>query len=116
MSSINTISLEQLTRLIGTPKCPALIDVRPDDEFTADPRLLPAALRRSHAGVQQWAQEFFERSVIVICQRGQQLGHGVAACYVMTAYRPTRSKAASMPGSAPICRLSSRPGYRRETS
>ena len=79
MSSINSISVEQLTRLIGTPKCPALIDVRPDDDFTADPRLLPSAVRRAHAEVRQWEQEFRERSVIVICRRGQQLGHGVAA-------------------------------------
>jgi rhodanese-related sulfurtransferase len=77
--SINAISIEQLTRLIGTPKCPALIDVRPDDDFAADPRLVPGSIRRSYAGVRQWAQEFRERSVVVICRRGQELGHGVAA-------------------------------------
>ncbi|MFZ0205271.1 MAG: sulfurtransferase/chromate resistance protein [Roseiarcus sp.] len=79
MPSINTISVEQLTRLVGTPKCPALIDVRPDDDFAADARLLPAAIRRSHADVRRWAQEFHERSVIVIGPRGESLGHGVAA-------------------------------------
>ena len=31
MSSFNTISPEKLARLIGTPKCPLLIDVRTDD-------------------------------------------------------------------------------------
>ena len=79
MPSINAISVEQLTRLIGTPKCPTLIDVRPDDDFAADPRLVPGSIRRSYAGVRQWAQEFRERSVVVICRRGQELGHGVAA-------------------------------------
>ena len=28
MSSVNSIASEKLARLIGTPKCPALIDVR----------------------------------------------------------------------------------------
>ncbi len=60
MPSINTISVEQLTRLVGTSKCPALIDVRPDDDFAADPRLVPGAVRRSHVDVRQWAQEFRE--------------------------------------------------------
>lgn len=33
MSSTNTLSLEQLARLIGGPDCPALIDIRIDKEF-----------------------------------------------------------------------------------
>ena len=44
MSSINTISSDKLARLIGTPKCPALIDVRTDEDFAADPRLIPGAI------------------------------------------------------------------------
>lgn len=79
MSSINTISLEQLARLVGTPKCPVLVDVRMDDDFAADPRLLPGALRRSHENVRQWAQEFGSGAVVVVCQRGEKLAHGVAA-------------------------------------
>ena len=79
MSSINTISVEQLARLVGTPKSPALVDVRIDDDFQADPRLLPASLRRPHAKVTQWAQEFRGRSVVVLCQSGEKLSHGVAA-------------------------------------
>ena len=46
MSSINSITAEKLARLIGAPKYPALIDVRADDEFAADPRLIPGAARR----------------------------------------------------------------------
>ena len=42
MSSVNSIASEKLVRLIGTPKCPALVDVRADEEFSADPRLVPA--------------------------------------------------------------------------
>ena len=42
--------LQKLSRLVGTPKCPAIVDVRTDDDFAADPRLIPGlgptALRR----------------------------------------------------------------------
>ena len=48
MPSINTISVDKLARLIGTPNCPALIDVRTDEDFAADPRLIPGAVRRRH--------------------------------------------------------------------
>ena len=33
MSSINTISIDKLARLIGTPHCPALVDVRTEEDF-----------------------------------------------------------------------------------
>jgi hypothetical protein len=46
MPSINAISIDKLARLIGTPKCPVLIDVQTDEDFAADPRLIPGAVRR----------------------------------------------------------------------
>ena len=48
MSSVTTISVDKLARLIGTPKCPAVIDVRTEEDFAADPRLIPGAVRRAH--------------------------------------------------------------------
>jgi rhodanese-related sulfurtransferase len=79
MSSLTTISFDKLARLIGTPKCPALIDVRTDEDFAADARLIPGSLRRAHTDVTAWAGQFQGRSAIVICQKGQKLSHGVAA-------------------------------------
>jgi rhodanese-related sulfurtransferase len=79
MSSINSITSEKLARLIGTPKCPALIDVRTDDDFAADPRLIPSSFRRSHDSVDDWAAQLRGRSVVVICHDGRQLSQGVAA-------------------------------------
>ena len=38
MSSINRITVDKLARLIGTPKCPAIVDVRIDEDFV-QPRL-----------------------------------------------------------------------------
>src|SRR5438445_6505160 len=48
MSSPTSISSDKLARLIGTAKTPVLIDVRTDEDFAADQRLIPGAVRRSH--------------------------------------------------------------------
>src|SRR6266404_8258679 len=48
MSSFTSISPDKLARLIGTANMPVLIDVRTDEDFAADPRLIPGAIRRSH--------------------------------------------------------------------
>jgi rhodanese-related sulfurtransferase len=79
MSSINSISSEKLSRLIGIPRGPSLIDVRSDEDFAADPRLLPGAIRRSHTTVASWAPQFAGRAAVVICEKGQKLSEGVAA-------------------------------------
>ncbi|MCC6778212.1 MAG: chromate resistance protein [Hyphomicrobiales bacterium] len=79
MPSLNTISIDKLSRLVGTPHCPALIDVRTAEDFDADPRLVPGATRRPHAEASAWASELTGRSAIVICQRGAKLSQGVAA-------------------------------------
>ncbi len=79
MPSINSISAEKLARLIGTPKCPAIVDVRTDDDFAIDPRIVPAAIRRRHVNVEQWVAAYAGRSVVAICQRGMKLSQGVAA-------------------------------------
>jgi rhodanese-related sulfurtransferase len=79
MSSFNTISPEKLARLIGTPKCPLLIDVRTDEDFAADPRLIPGSRRRPFDAVTDWSCELGGQPVVVICQKGLKLSHGVAA-------------------------------------
>jgi rhodanese-related sulfurtransferase len=79
MSSINTISIDKLARLIGTPKCPVVIDVRTDDDYESNPRLIPGSVRRTYAEVSIWAQEFSGRNAVVVCQKGLKLSQGVAA-------------------------------------
>jgi rhodanese-related sulfurtransferase len=80
MSSYNAISSDKLARLIGTAKAPTLIDVRIDEDFAADPRLIPGAVRRSHRDVQEWAPRLAAQSpVVVICQKGHKLSEGTAA-------------------------------------
>ena len=79
MSSINSITADKLARLVGTPKCPTLIDVRVDEDFSLDPRFIPGSLRRPHETADQWAPALAGRTVVAICQGGHKLSHGVAA-------------------------------------
>ena len=79
MSSPTTISIDKLARLIGTPNCPALIDVRTDEDFSADPCLIPGSVRRSYERVEEWAAAIAAPAAIVICHRGKKLSEGVAA-------------------------------------
>jgi rhodanese-related sulfurtransferase len=79
MSSPTTISPDKLARLIGTANMPALIDVRTDEDFAADQRLIPGAVRRNHQAAPDWGGEFSGRSAIVVCLRGEKLAQGTAA-------------------------------------
>ncbi|MCG7393478.1 sulfurtransferase/chromate resistance protein [Microvirga sp. ACRRW] len=79
MSSFNTISIEKLARLIGTPKCPILIDVSTEEDFAANPCIVPGTIRRPYETASDWASEFTGRSVITICQKGLKLSQGAAA-------------------------------------
>lgn len=79
MTSPTDITVSQLARLIGTPSAPVVIDVRIEEDYAADPRLLPASIRRSHTTVAQWAKEFAGQRVVVSCRQGLKLSQGVAA-------------------------------------
>lgn len=79
MSSYTSISPDKLSRLIGTANTPTLVDVRIDEDFSADPRLIPGAVRRSHLDVHDWGSGLAGKSVVVICQKGQKLSEGTAA-------------------------------------
>ena len=79
MSSYTSISPDKLSRLIGTANAPALVDVRVDEDFAADPRLIPGAVRRSHTDVRDWASRMTGQSVVVICNKGLKLAEGTAA-------------------------------------
>jgi rhodanese-related sulfurtransferase len=85
MSAPNTISIEKLVRLIGTPKCPILVDVRQPSIFEADPHLIPSSF---HCRFDDIADEITERvderdpqPAIVICQSGTSLSQGAAALF-----------------------------------
>jgi rhodanese-related sulfurtransferase len=79
MPAPDTITTAQLSRLIGLPDAPLLIDVRTEEDHAADPRLLPGSIRRDHRDVAGWSAGLAGRSIAVICQRGLKLSQGVAA-------------------------------------
>ena len=54
MPAPDTITAPQLSRLVGLPDAPDLLDVRTDEDYAADPRLLPASVRRDAQGRTVW--------------------------------------------------------------
>ena len=99
MPAATSITVSQLSRLIGLPNAPAIVDVRIDEDYRADPRLLPGSLRRDYRAMGNWAPDYRGKSVIVVCQQGQKLSEGTAAWLATRASTRRRSKAASRPGS-----------------
>jgi rhodanese-related sulfurtransferase len=78
MPSFATISVDKLARLVGTPLCPTLIDVRDTEGLDADPCLVPGSLRREWTSVSSWASQV-RGPVITICTKGKKLSEGAAA-------------------------------------
>jgi rhodanese-related sulfurtransferase len=79
MPSFTQITVAQLSRLIGTPHCPVIIDVSIDEDFNLDPYLIPTARRQPHKKITDLVIELQNKKVIVICQKGLKLSLGAAA-------------------------------------
>lgn len=79
MAAFASISVEQLSRLVGTPNCPALIEVREAEGLAADPFLVPGSVRREATSVGSWGAEFRGRSVVTVCQKGKKFSEGASA-------------------------------------
>jgi len=78
MPSPTEISVTQLSRIIGLPGAPMLVDVRPcDDHSPSD--VLPGARPMTADNVWNWAREFSGRRVIVYCSDGGDVSQGTAA-------------------------------------
>ncbi|GAO39091.1 hypothetical protein SCH01S_25_00710 [Sphingomonas changbaiensis NBRC 104936] len=72
MPALGAIKADKLSRLIGTPGAPMLIDLRAAGDF------VPSAMRRDPERVAEWAGALVGRSVVVICDDGVA-SSGVAA-------------------------------------
>ncbi|HEX7853653.1 MAG TPA: sulfurtransferase/chromate resistance protein [Sphingobium sp.] len=79
MPALNTILVDKLIRLVGTPKGPAIVDVRTEEDFAAEPRLIPGAVLRPWADVESWAADYRGQSVVTVCREGRKLSQGVSA-------------------------------------
>ncbi len=79
MPAPNEITPEQLLRLIGTPECPAIADISTDEDFAADPYLIPGSFRHKHGDRTGLVARLAGRPVVVTCQKGLKLSQGMAA-------------------------------------
>ncbi len=79
MPSPTEISVAQLSRIIGLPGAPVLVDVRPCAEGSSDRQVLPTARQMEAQSVSIWADKFSERRVIVYCRDGGDASQGTAA-------------------------------------
>ncbi len=79
MAALNEISPTNLMRFIGTPQCPTIVDVCIDEDFALDPHLIPSAFRHSHTNCDALRDQLSGQDVVVVCQKGLKLSHGVAA-------------------------------------
>ena len=79
MPSPDNITVSQLSRLIGTPDAPVIVDVCIDDDFNADPRLIPGSFRHPYDDIAALVPQLGNRKTIVVCQKGRKLSQGAAA-------------------------------------
>jgi rhodanese-related sulfurtransferase len=74
MPSLNAITPEKLVRLVGTPGCPAIVDVG-----AAGGPSIPGSVRRPPEEAASWADRLSGRSAVVVCARGHEKSAGAAA-------------------------------------
>lgn len=79
MPQFNAISPDRLLKLVGTPHCPALIDVRTDEDFAAAPFLVPGSKRVELEAIEAFATKHPGQPVIAICQHGHHRSETAAA-------------------------------------
>jgi rhodanese-related sulfurtransferase len=79
MPGLTDITATNLARLLGTPEAPVIIDVRLEEDFAADPRLIPTARRAAFNDAAGQLAAAGSRPVVVTCQRGRKLSQGAAA-------------------------------------
>jgi rhodanese-related sulfurtransferase len=79
MPSPTEITVQQLARLVGLSGAPAILDVRNDEEFTSNPRLVPTAQRHSSVGTMGWWRRYAAQPIVVVCQSGRTNSQATAA-------------------------------------
>jgi rhodanese-related sulfurtransferase len=79
MAAPNEITPAQLNRLIGTPDCPAIVDISIDPDFAADPFLIPGSFRHPRTDIPGLLVRLAGRPCVVTCQRGIKLSQGMVA-------------------------------------
>jgi rhodanese-related sulfurtransferase len=72
---VQTITVEELEKLLIDGRAPVLVDLRKDPDYAADPRLLPGAVKRSLSEIDIWGRTLpADRSIVVYCAEGKWVG------------------------------------------
>jgi rhodanese-related sulfurtransferase len=83
MPAPDAITCEKLAKLIGTPRCPTLLDVRLGEARASDARLVPGARPLAEEDLAperlRGLAASFAGPVVVICAEGHRRSQGVAA-------------------------------------
>ena len=80
--SVPSITVPALRASLGMPHAPLVVDVRKEAAYSADRRMIPAALRRAPDTVDRWAAALLaaaaRRKVVAYCVHGHEVSQGVA--------------------------------------
>ena len=79
MAATNAISHGKLARLVGTPGCPIIVDLRGEGDFAARPARIPGSARRGLDDLDRWAAGLAGQCAVVVCEDGATASPGVAA-------------------------------------
>jgi len=79
MPSPTEITVSQLSRLIGTPNAPVLVDICIDEDHNEDPRLIPGSCRHPFRDIAVLVPKLEGQRVVIICHKGKKLSQGAAA-------------------------------------
>ena len=78
--SRNSITADRLNRLIGTPECPVIVDVRRRPAFEESDRTIATAEWRDHERAAEWAADLPDAAAVVVyCVHGHEVSQGAAA-------------------------------------
>jgi len=79
MPSPAQITVAQLSRLIGLPDAPVIVDICLEKDFTSDDRLIPGSFRYSFGEIAELVPLLNDRRAVIVCHRGKKLSQGAAA-------------------------------------
>ena len=80
MSMQGAITSDELQQRLGAFPPPALIDVRRQPAFDADPVVIPRAMRRAPEAIAEWARDLEPwRAIVVYCVHGHEVSQTATA-------------------------------------
>ena len=78
--NVHPVSPSELYGRLGTASAPSLVDVRRDEAFNKDDKLIIGAYHRAPEDVNRWLSELpTKRPVVAYCSHGREASQGVAA-------------------------------------